>query len=72
MSVLTVERHPWQGSNQHGIPYPSYFHPSTWQEMLTWQNKVREMKRPNLFSFIGGPRKGLEKAAIRNEFILIF
>ncbi|PQQ06402.1 putative xyloglucan galactosyltransferase GT17 [Prunus yedoensis var. nudiflora] len=69
MSVLTVERHPWQGSNQHGIPYPSYFHPSTWQEMLTWQNKVREMKRPNLFSFIGGPRKGLEKAAIRNEFI---
>lgn len=69
MSVLTVERQPWQGSNQFGIPYPSYFHPSTWQEMLTWQKKMRETDRPHLFSFIGGPRKGLEKAAIRNEFI---
>ncbi|KAM1068325.1 hypothetical protein ACFX2B_000308 [Malus domestica] len=69
MSVLTVERHPWQGSNQHGLPYPSYFHPSTWQEMVAWQNKVREMERAHLFSFIGGPRKGLEKAAVRNEFI---
>ncbi|XP_062099083.1 probable xyloglucan galactosyltransferase GT17 [Humulus lupulus] len=69
MSVLTVERQPWQGSNQHGIPYPSYFHPSTWQEVRTWQVKVRNSKRPHLFSFIGGPRKGLEKAAIRDELI---
>ncbi|XP_030499239.1 probable xyloglucan galactosyltransferase GT17 [Cannabis sativa] len=69
MTVLTVERQPWQGSNQHGIPYPSYFHPSTWQEVLTWQEKVRNSKRPHLFSFIGGPRKGLEKAAIRDELI---
>ncbi|KAM1091714.1 hypothetical protein FF1_019170 [Malus domestica] len=69
MSVLTVERHPWQGSNQHGLPYPSYFHPSTWQEMVAWQNRVRGMDRPHLFSFIGGPRKGLEKVAVRDEFI---
>ncbi|XP_068319264.1 probable xyloglucan galactosyltransferase GT17 [Pyrus communis] len=69
MSVLTVERHPWKGSNQHGLPYPSYFHPSTWQEMVAWQNRVRGMDRPHLFSFIGGPRKGLEKAAVRDKFI---
>lgn len=68
-SVLTVERQPWQGKNQHGIPYPSYFHPSTWQEMMTWQEKVRKLDRPYLFSFIGGPRKGLEKAAIRDQII---
>ncbi|KAL5556027.1 hypothetical protein UlMin_038263 [Ulmus minor] len=69
MSVLTVERQPWQGKNQFGIPYPSYFHPNTRQEMLAWQNKVRQSHRPHLFSFIGGPRKGLEKAAIRDELI---
>lgn len=66
MSVLIIERNPWQGANQHGIPYPSYFHPSTWHEMSTWQNKMRETHRPHLFSFIGAKRR---KAAIRNEFI---
>lgn len=69
MSVLTVERHPWQGSNQYGIPYPSYFHPLNFNEMLTWQKKVTLSERPYLFSFIGGPRKGVEKAAIRDEIL---
>ncbi|PON55033.1 Exostosin-like [Parasponia andersonii] len=68
-TVLTVERQPWQGKNQRGIPYPSYFHPSTWREVVTWQERVRGSSRPNLFSFIGGPRKGLEKAAIRDKLI---
>lgn len=69
MSVMTVERNPWKGANQHGIPYASYFHPSTWQEISTWQNNIKRASRPNLFSFIGGPRKGLEKAAIRDRLI---
>lgn len=69
MSVLTVERNPWHGSNQHGIPYPSYFHPYTSDQMSTWQRMVRQSNRAHLFSFIGAPRKGLEKAAIRNEMI---
>lgn len=69
MSVLTVERQPWDGDNQFGIPYPSYFHPYTSAEMLTWQDKMRSVERPHLFSFVGGPRKGLEKAAIRDELI---
>ncbi|XP_042514197.1 probable xyloglucan galactosyltransferase GT17 [Macadamia integrifolia] len=69
MSVLTVERHPWEGSNQHGIPYSSYFHPMSSQEMLTWQNEMRRNQRAYLFSFVGAPRKGLEKAAIRNEIL---
>ncbi|XP_017970783.1 PREDICTED: probable xyloglucan galactosyltransferase GT17 [Theobroma cacao] len=69
MSVLTVERNPWQGSNQHGIPYPSYFHPSTSDQMLTWQRMMRRSNRPYLFSFIGAPRKGVDKAAIRDEMI---
>lgn len=69
MSVLTVERHPWKGSNQHGIPYPSYFHPSTSVEMTTWMKKMRRVRRLHLFSFVGPPRVGVEKAAIRDEII---
>ncbi|XP_023002984.1 probable xyloglucan galactosyltransferase GT17 [Cucurbita maxima] len=69
MSVLTVERNPWAGSNQFGIPYASYFHPYTSAEMVTWQNKMTQSNRPHLFTFIGAPRKGLEKAAIRDDII---
>ncbi|RDX95237.1 putative xyloglucan galactosyltransferase GT17, partial [Mucuna pruriens] len=69
MSVLTVERQPWEGANQFGIPYPSYFHPSTLAETLTWQNKMRQRARPHLFSFVGGTRKGLEKAKVRDHIV---
>ncbi|KAJ6314348.1 hypothetical protein OIU78_017924 [Salix suchowensis] len=64
------ERNPWDlVHNQHGIPYPSYFHPYTSHQMMTWQNRMRQSSRPHLFSFIGGPRKGVEKAAVRDELI---
>ncbi|XP_030444093.2 probable xyloglucan galactosyltransferase GT17 [Syzygium oleosum] len=70
MSVLVVERQPWTGMNHHGLPYPSYFHPTTWGEMLTWQDKMQRSKRPYLFSFIGGARTGGgANAAIRNEMM---
>nr|TKS00479.1 exostosin family protein [Populus alba] len=68
MSVLTVERNPWDlVHNQRGIPYPSYFHPYTSHDMMTWQNKMRQSSRPRLLSFLGGPRRGVEKAAARDE-----
>ncbi|BAT98756.1 hypothetical protein LR48_Vigan06g139000 [Vigna angularis] len=69
MSVLTVERHPWQGHNQFAIPYPSYFHPKTLSEMLTWQNTVRQRPRPFLFSFVGGTRPNLAKAKVRDHIV---
>ncbi|MED6135174.1 putative xyloglucan galactosyltransferase gt17 [Stylosanthes scabra] len=69
MSVLTVERQPWQGKNQFGIPYPSYFHPRSLTELAKWQNGIRHSQRPHLFSFVGGPRKGLKKAQIRDEIL---
>ncbi|KAK7273683.1 hypothetical protein RIF29_14742 [Crotalaria pallida] len=69
MSVLTVERHPWKGSNQIGVPYPSYFHPRKITEMVDWQYRMREIERPHLFSFVGGKRKGLEKAKVRDEIV---
>ncbi|XP_077210262.1 exostosin family protein [Tasmannia lanceolata] len=69
MSVLTVERHPWEGPNQLGIPYASYFHPSTSDEMLTWQDTMRRSDRPHLFTFVGATRTGVEKAAARDEIL---
>lgn len=38
------------------IPYPTYFHPSTADEVTAWQNRVRRQKRPWLFTFAGAPR----------------
>ncbi|XP_015947091.1 probable xyloglucan galactosyltransferase GT17 [Arachis duranensis] len=69
MSVLTVERQPWQGKNQFGIPYPSYFHPKSLTELMTWQKQIGDSIRPYLFSFVGGTRHGLEKAKIRDEIL---
>ncbi|XP_009788542.1 probable xyloglucan galactosyltransferase GT17 [Nicotiana sylvestris] len=69
MSVLLVERHPWEGHNQHGIPYPSYFHPSALSEMIEWQDRVSYMDRPHLFSFVGAPRTGKKKVVTRDRVI---
>lgn len=70
MTILTVERHPWEGNNQFGIPYPSYFHPWVSSDVSIWQEKVYKSRRTHLFSFVGGPRKGLEKAAVREQILL--
>nr|KYP50213.1 Xyloglucan galactosyltransferase KATAMARI1 isogeny [Cajanus cajan] len=37
--------------------------------MLTWQNSMRQRARPHLFSFVGGTRKGLEKAKVRDDIV---
>ncbi|KAK9282862.1 hypothetical protein L1049_011086 [Liquidambar formosana] len=60
------------GLRQHGIPYPSYFHPSKSDEMLTWQDRMRRSHRSHLFSFIGNPRKKevtTKAGVIRDEII---
>ncbi|ERN20551.1 hypothetical protein AMTR_s00068p00206630 [Amborella trichopoda] len=68
MWVLTVERHPWHPGRQIGVPYPSYFHPAEFSEILEWQIKVRQAPRTHLYAFVGGPRPpGLEKAAARAD-----
>ncbi|CAJ1932917.1 unnamed protein product [Sphenostylis stenocarpa] len=69
MSVLTVERHPWQGHNQFAIPYPSYFHPKSLPQMLTLQDTIRQRARPHLFSFVGGTRPNLAKAKVRDHIV---
>ncbi|XP_065879437.1 probable xyloglucan galactosyltransferase GT11 [Euphorbia lathyris] len=55
MTILTIESSPWH-ANDFAIPYPSYFHPSTDEQVYTWQNRVKNLNRKYLFSFAGGPR----------------
>lgn len=68
MSSLLIEANPWN-KNQHGIPYPSYFHPRNWSEIEWWQKRMRSKKRQILFSFAGAPRPRLDRASIRGRIL---
>ncbi|KAJ4956738.1 hypothetical protein NE237_013521 [Protea cynaroides] len=67
MSMLVVESSPWN-SNDFAIPYPTYFHPSKDAEVFEWQDRMRKLERPWLFSFAGAPRPGDPKS-IRGQLI---
>eukprot|EP00249_Psilotum_nudum_P019433 c27251_g1_i3 orf=421-2409(+) len=55
MTMLVIEASPFH-TNDFGIPYPTYFHPSQDSDVIEWQNKVRMANRSVLFSFAGAPR----------------
>ncbi|OAY64121.1 Xyloglucan galactosyltransferase KATAMARI [Ananas comosus] len=65
VSILTIERHLWEGKTQFGIPYPSYFHPRSADELTAWQDEVRRAERTHLFAFVGGARNGGQKEVMR-------
>ncbi|CAL9754361.1 unnamed protein product [Musa acuminata subsp. burmannicoides] len=67
MTVLVIESSPWH-KNDFGIPYPTYFHPSKDSEVQQWQERMRRIRRPWLFSFAGAPRPNITDS-IRNEII---
>ncbi|CAL9144795.1 probable xyloglucan galactosyltransferase GT17 [Musa acuminata AAA Group] len=69
MTVLTVERHPWEGHNQFGIPYPSYFHPRTAAEVVEWQAELRRFRRTHLSAFVGGLRSDEDKGSVRSTIM---
>ncbi|XP_024517501.1 xyloglucan galactosyltransferase MUR3-like isoform X2 [Selaginella moellendorffii] len=55
MSVLLIEARPWL-PNEHGIPYPTYFHPSTASQLQSWQQRLRHSfrsRRRRLIGFVG-------------------
>lgn len=68
MSSLFIEAQP-KDQNQHGIPYPSYFHPRNRSEIDRWQKRMRSKRRPFLFSFAGAPRPKLDRASIRDQIL---
>ncbi|OVA02299.1 Exostosin-like [Macleaya cordata] len=67
MSMLVVESSPWN-ANDFGIPYPTYFHPAKDADVFTWQDRMRKLERPFLFSFAGAPRPDNPKS-IRGQLI---
>ncbi|OMO88875.1 Exostosin-like protein [Corchorus capsularis] len=66
MTMLTIESGSWE--NDVAVPYPTYFHPSTDNEVFQWQELMRRQNRPYLFSFAGAPRFR-QKWSIRSEII---
>ncbi|KAL0393531.1 UNVERIFIED_CONTAM: Xyloglucan-specific galacturonosyltransferase 1 [Sesamum latifolium] len=54
---LLIERQPWH-PNDIGIPHPTFFHPQTDDDIVTWQLKVIKSKRRSLVSFAGAARPG--------------
>ncbi|KAF5185093.1 Xyloglucan galactosyltransferase mur3 [Thalictrum thalictroides] len=67
MSMLVVESSPWN-ANDFGIPYPTYFHPAKDADVFSWQDRMRKLDRPWLFSFAGAPRPDNPKS-IRGQII---
>lgn len=67
MTMLTIESSPWH-KNDFAIPYPTYFHPSSDDDVIIWQNKIRRQKRRTLFCFAGAPRPNMVDS-IRDELM---
>ncbi|XP_040384437.1 xyloglucan galactosyltransferase KATAMARI1 homolog [Oryza brachyantha] len=67
MTALVVEASPWH-LNDVAIPFPTAFHPASDEAVFLWQDKVRRLDRPWLFSFAGAGRPGSARS-IRGELI---
>ncbi|KAK9755239.1 hypothetical protein RND81_01G011900 [Saponaria officinalis] len=67
MTSLLLELSP-KSKFEIAVPYPTFFHPSSENEVHIWQEKMRQKRRPYLFSFAGAPRPNL-KESIRNVII---
>ncbi|CAN6329526.1 unnamed protein product [Urochloa humidicola] len=58
MTALVLESSgPWHAGDA-AVPYPTYFHPSRAAEVASWQRSLRRARRPWLFAFAGGARRG--------------
>ncbi|KAK4266564.1 hypothetical protein QN277_027461 [Acacia crassicarpa] len=66
MTFLPIESGSYP--NDFPIPYPTYFHPLKDHEILKWQKRMRKVKRPYLFSFVGATRPNSTQL-LRNELI---
>ncbi|XP_031125089.1 xyloglucan-specific galacturonosyltransferase 1-like [Ipomoea triloba] len=57
---LLIERQPWH-VNDIGIPHPTYFHPQSDHDIISWQQKTISSNRRNLVSFAGAARPDSKK-----------
>ncbi|KAL7219742.1 hypothetical protein ACSBR2_012746 [Camellia fascicularis] len=69
MTILIIESYCQAKTyRDFAIPYPTYFHPSSDNEVFQWQNKLRKMKKQYLLSFAVAPRPNNEDF-IRSQII---
>ncbi|KAJ6748085.1 XYLOGLUCAN GALACTOSYLTRANSFERASE XLT2 [Salix purpurea] len=59
---LLIERNPWDYFDV-GVPYPTGFHPRSDNDVVQWQDFVRNRSRKSLFCFAGAKR-----SKIKNDF----
>ncbi|KAJ6294554.1 hypothetical protein OIU76_022604 [Salix suchowensis] len=59
---LLIERNPWDYFDV-GVPYPTGFHPRRDDDVVQWQDFVRNRNRKNLFCFAGAKR-----SLVKNDF----
>ncbi|KAL6574560.1 hypothetical protein OROMI_011845 [Orobanche minor] len=52
---LLIERNPWE-INDIGVPYPTFFHPRTDEDIVEWQHRVSGFSRKSVIGFAGAPR----------------
>lgn len=52
---LLIERQPWH-VNDIGVPHPTYFHPQSDHDIISWQQKTITSNRRSLVSFAGAAR----------------
>ncbi|GMY30302.1 xyloglucan-specific galacturonosyltransferase 1-like [Fagus crenata] len=52
---LLIERQPWH-VNDIGIPHPTFFHPHSDDDIISWQLKIIRPRRRTLVSFAGAAR----------------
>ncbi|MCO5593480.1 hypothetical protein L7F22_047494 [Adiantum nelumboides] len=68
MTLLLFEKQQWR-PNQHAIPYPTSFHPTSPSSLHAWMKRVRNNERTTLFTFAGSVRPELMKGGIRDMLI---
>lgn len=67
VTKLLIERDPWH-ENDIGVPHPTYFHPSSDDDIRVWQELALSSPRRSLVSFAGMPRPD-DPANIRTRLI---
>ncbi|KAL9671735.1 hypothetical protein QQ045_009306 [Rhodiola kirilowii] len=66
ITMLTLEASGRGSHNEVAIPYPTYFHPSSFDEVRELQRYVVVRPRKHLFAFAGAPRR---RGSFRDEVI---
>ncbi|KAK3157711.1 hypothetical protein QOZ80_2AG0126900 [Eleusine coracana subsp. coracana] len=68
LTLLAVETATLGWGNDVAVPYPTYFHPRSDAEVLSWQQRIRDSDRWWLTSFVGATRPGDDKS-IRSQIV---